>query len=95
MIRSKRICRVIIPADRVLTPSVLLAALEKMATHEIEFAVEGLIEVLDRRGGDPDLEVEPDFEPDADEEGEQAVCHVDTVKYAVIPLNQMEQAVAA
>jgi hypothetical protein len=79
----------------VLTPRVLVAALGKMATHEIEMAVEGLIEVLDRRQCDPDFEVDPDFEPDSDEESEQAARPADTFKFAVSPLNQIEQAVAA
>ena len=54
---SKRVC---IPPDVVLTPLVLLGATRKLATKVIESTVDALIEELDSRYGDPDLEPDPD-----------------------------------
>jgi hypothetical protein len=54
--------RIVIPSNIVLTPRVLLGALAKLPTRQIEDVVEALVDVLFGRYGDPDLEVDPDFE---------------------------------
>jgi hypothetical protein len=54
--------RIVIPSNLVLTPRVLLGALSKLPTPQIEYAVEELVEVLYGRYSDPDLEGDPDSE---------------------------------
>jgi hypothetical protein len=54
--------RIVIPSNLVLTPRVLLGALSKLPTPQIEYALEELVEVLYGRYGDPDLEGDPDSE---------------------------------
>jgi hypothetical protein len=53
---------IVIPSNIVLTPRVLLGALVRLPTRQIEDAVEVLVGVLFDRYGDPDLEVDPDAE---------------------------------
>lgn len=49
-----------LPVDTQLTPRVLLAAAQRLATDEIGELVDALIDELNRRDGDADLE--PDDE---------------------------------
>jgi hypothetical protein len=42
----------------VLTPLVLLGAIRKLPTTEVERIIDGSVEELDGRYGDPDLELE-------------------------------------
>ena len=53
---------------RELTAKVLIGALTKLQTQEIETAIETLIEELDQRSKDPDLEAGADAEADTEEE---------------------------
>jgi hypothetical protein len=73
---SKPISRVVIPSSTVLTPRVLLAALQKLPTYKIEETIEGLLEVLDCRYGNPDFETDSDFELETDEESFQTVVRL-------------------
>jgi hypothetical protein len=52
--------RVVIPSSVALTPAVLLGAMLKLTTGQIEKFVSVLIDELDVRAGDSDLE--PDFD---------------------------------
>ena len=56
-IRSVRV-----PSDLVLTPRVLLGAIRTLRTTDIQWMVDVLIDELNIRAGDPDLESEPDDE---------------------------------
>jgi hypothetical protein len=60
------VCRVSIPSGITLTPNVLLGAMRKLATKDIEMALDGLIQELDYRSGDPDCEPEPNEDSDDD-----------------------------
>lgn len=64
MLARKAINRVFIPSDTILTPLVLVGAIRKLPTSEIENAVDALICELDRRCPDPDIELEADEESD-------------------------------
>jgi hypothetical protein len=50
---------IFVPSSLKLTPMVLVGALRKLPTTDIRDAVELLIEELDVRDGDCDLELEP------------------------------------
>jgi hypothetical protein len=65
--------RLVLPANIVLTPRVLLGALARLDTPHIEIAVEVLLEVLDSRCGDSDLEADADSEIAAGEESRQTI----------------------
>ena len=55
----RRSSRVAIPSTTVLTPLVLIGAVQKLATSSVEMIIHSLIEELDYRSEDPDLEDEP------------------------------------
>jgi hypothetical protein len=56
--RHKAIDCLRVPRDMVLTPLVLLGAIRKLPTTEVERIIDGSVEELDGRYGDPDLELE-------------------------------------
>ncbi len=65
-VAKKEARRVIVPVGTTLTPRVLLSALLKMRSPDIEDAIENLIEELNARYGNSDDEPEPDEpEPEA------------------------------
>ena len=60
MKRARRLKRLCMPADLVLTPRILAATACLMETKAIEDIADALIDELDRRAGDCDLEPEDD-----------------------------------
>ena len=76
MIKLKRISRVVLPSDIALTPRVMLGAAKKLPTALIAEMVEGLIDLLDCRDLDSDLEADTDFEPESElaETGCRGLC---------------------
>ena len=62
-IRSVRV-----PSDLVLTPRVLLGAIQTLRTTDIQWVVDVLIDELNIRAGDPDLESEADEASEPDDE---------------------------
>ena len=71
-VRSPARC-VVLPGDTKLTLRVLIGALCKFPTPAIEDVVEMLIDVLDCRHGDCDLEIDVESEPDVIELSDQVV----------------------
>jgi hypothetical protein len=60
----RRACRVHLPRDTVLTPTVLVGAARKLPTPELERIIDALIAETDLRAGDADREPDSDDEPD-------------------------------
>jgi hypothetical protein len=60
--------RVIIPYSVALTPLVLTGAMRRLRTRDIETAIDVLLQELDCRSGDPDVEPDPDLEAEPDDE---------------------------
>lgn len=58
--RGSRATRLRVPAEIVLTARALVGAGRKLADAELEAVIEGLIDELDARAGDPDLEPDDD-----------------------------------
>jgi hypothetical protein len=87
MLAPKPVSRVVIPSNTVLTSRVLFAALGKLPTCQIERSVQGLLDVLDCRCGNPDLEADVDFEAEIEEESGQPVVRPNGFK--PVPINQI------
>ena len=58
----------VIPSNTVLNLRALVTAFDRLSTQQIEKGVQELIDLLDYRTGDSDLEVDVDFEPEIEEE---------------------------
>ncbi len=56
--------RIRLPGDTVLTPVVIRAVICKLPTDDLAAILEAGHNELDRRYGDPDLELDADFEPE-------------------------------
>ena len=63
----------VIPSNTVLNLRALVSAFDRLSTQQIEKGIQELIDILDCRNGDPDLEVDVDFEPEIEEASAQLV----------------------
>ena len=59
---NRTVERVVLPSSIVLSPRVLAGVIRKFSTAEIASMVQTLVDELDIRSGDPDLELEADWE---------------------------------
>ena len=59
--------------DQLLNLRALVNALDRLSTQHIEKGIQELIDILDCRNGDADLEVDVDFEPGIEEASAQLI----------------------
>ena len=78
---TKALNRIYVPDNLILTPAVLVAAIRKMATTVIEEAIHNLIDELDGRSEDADIEVGADLEPAPEEEDIFCVRRADPFRW--------------
>ena len=63
----------VIPSNTVLNLRALVNAFDRLSTQQIEKGIQELIDILDYRNGDFDLEVDVDFEPEIEEASAQLI----------------------